>query len=418
MYSWSQTAASNSNADSAINWAEGQLPSTVNDSGRGMMSILAKWRDDISGVQPSNVVQTSGGAANVQTLTTNGSIAALTNGWTLTFKAGFTNSAACTLNVDSLGAKSIQRISGTALAGGELIAGCVYTVTYHQPADAWILHSSGTVSTLSANLSAASFSLGTSTSQAADLFLEEGGVINWDNGDATITQTANDITIAGITTFGVGTSTAVTLGTIELGAASDTTIARSSAGVATIEGAEILTGNPLSVAKGGTGQATAAEAVGELIQALTEDVAPDFTADYVGTYEASTDTGKKVALSTLLRPTTSSAPIGYASGAGAAVTQLTSKSTGVTINAICGTITTDNANMASLNSDLFTVTNSTVASTDVVVLSCATAGADDYQLTATSVANGSFKILITNMSGGNRADAIAINFAVIKAVAA
>jgi hypothetical protein len=299
MYSWSQTAASNSTADSAINWAEGQLPSTVNDSGRGMMSILAKWRDDISGVQPSNVVQTSAGAANVQTLTTNGSIAALTNGWTLTFKAGYTNSAACTLNVDSLGAKSIQRISGTALAGGELIAGCVYTVTYHQPADAWILHSSGTVSTLSANLSAASYSLGTSTSQAADLFLEEGGVINWDNGDATITQTANDITIAGITTFGVGTSTAVTLGTIELGAASDTTIARSSAGVATIEGAEIITGNPVSVAKGGTGQTTAAEAIGELTQALTADTAPDYSADYVSTYDASADTGKKVLLSTL-----------------------------------------------------------------------------------------------------------------------
>jgi hypothetical protein len=141
MYSWSQTAASNSTADTAINWAEGQLPSTVNDSARGMMSVLAKWRDDISGVQPSNVVQTSGGAANVQTLTTNGSIAALTNGWTLTFKAGFSNTAACTMNVDTLGAKSINRISGTALGGGEIVAGCVYTITYHQPADVWIMHS-------------------------------------------------------------------------------------------------------------------------------------------------------------------------------------------------------------------------------------------------------------------------------------
>ena len=33
--------------------------------------------------------------------------------------------------------------------------------------------------------------------------------------------------------------------------------------------------------------------------------------------------------------------IGYSTGAGAAVTQITSRATGVTINAICGKITTD-----------------------------------------------------------------------------
>lgn len=73
------------------------------------------------------------------------------------------------------------------------------------------------------------------TTAFSDLFLAEWGVINWDNGDATITQTANDITVAGITTFGVWTSTAVTLGTIEVGAASDTTISRSSAWVIAVE---------------------------------------------------------------------------------------------------------------------------------------------------------------------------------------
>jgi hypothetical protein len=140
IYSWSQTAASNATADSTIDWAEGQAPSTVNDSARAMMAIMSIWRDDISGVQPSNVVQTSGGTANAQTLTTNGSIASLTNGWTLTFKAGATNTGACTLAVDGLTAKNIQVISGTSVAGGEILTGCVYTVTYHQPADAWVLH--------------------------------------------------------------------------------------------------------------------------------------------------------------------------------------------------------------------------------------------------------------------------------------
>lgn len=82
--------------------------------------------------------------------------------------------------------------------------------------------------------------LGSTTKQWSDLFLAEGAVINFDNGDATITQTGNDITIAGITSFGVGTSTAVTLGTIELGAASDTTLARVSAGVISVEGITLV----------------------------------------------------------------------------------------------------------------------------------------------------------------------------------
>lgn len=53
---------------------------------------------------------------------------------------------------------------------------------------------------------------------------------------------------------------------------------------------------PVSVANGGTGQGTAAEALGELTQALTEDTTPDRINDFVPDYDASADTGKKVAL--------------------------------------------------------------------------------------------------------------------------
>lgn len=45
------------------------------------------------------------------------------------------------------------------------------------------------------------FALGSASKQWSDLFLAEGGVINWDNGDATITQTNNVIAVAGITDF-------------------------------------------------------------------------------------------------------------------------------------------------------------------------------------------------------------------------
>lgn len=39
--------------------------------------------------------------------------------------------------------------------------------------------------------------LGTTALQFSDLFLAEGGVINWDNGDATLTQSGNTLTVAG-----------------------------------------------------------------------------------------------------------------------------------------------------------------------------------------------------------------------------
>jgi hypothetical protein len=53
---------------------------------------------------------------------------------------------------------------------------------------------------------------------------------------------------------------------------------------------------PLPVARGGTGQITAAEAVGELIQALTESTAPDRNIDMVGVWRSTSDTGAKVSL--------------------------------------------------------------------------------------------------------------------------
>lgn len=40
-------------------------------------------------------------------------------------------------------------------------------------------------------------SLGTTSLQWSDLFLAEGGVINWDNGDATLTQVSDVVTLAG-----------------------------------------------------------------------------------------------------------------------------------------------------------------------------------------------------------------------------
>lgn len=111
--------------------------------------------------------------------------------------------------------------------------------------------------------------------------------------------------------------------------------------------------------------------------------------------------------------------IGYASGAGGAVTQATSKSTGVELNKICGAITTNNATLNAATGVSFTLTNSKIAATDVVV-ACIKSGASaaSYVVQVDAVANGSCRISIENVSAGNLSEAIVINFVVIKAVAA
>ena len=46
IYQWSTTAAENDDAADDINWAEGQAPSTVNNSARQMMADVAEWIQD------------------------------------------------------------------------------------------------------------------------------------------------------------------------------------------------------------------------------------------------------------------------------------------------------------------------------------------------------------------------------------
>jgi hypothetical protein len=111
--------------------------------------------------------------------------------------------------------------------------------------------------------------------------------------------------------------------------------------------------------------------------------------------------------------------IGYATGAGGAVTQATSKATGVTLNKACGQITTATDALAAGAEVTFIVTNSAVAATDAIVANHASGGTvGAYSVSVSAVAAGSFRITITNLSGGSLSEALVINFAVIKGVAA
>lgn len=112
---------------------------------------------------------------------------------------------------------------------------------------------------------------------------------------------------------------------------------------------------------------------------------------------------------------TGTAGVGYATGAGGTVTQGTSRTTGVTLDKRTGAITLFSA-AGSGTAATFTVTNSTVAATDVIILN-QKSGTDLYDLMVTAVAAGSFNITFRT-TGGTTTEQPVFNFAVIKGVAA
>lgn len=111
--------------------------------------------------------------------------------------------------------------------------------------------------------------------------------------------------------------------------------------------------------------------------------------------------------------------LGYGAGSGGAVTQATSKATGVTLNKSNGQITLNAASLAASTTVLFTVTDSLVAATDCVHINRGSGGtAGAYQVWVDSVAAGSFVVAVRNTTGGALAEAVTISFAIIKAVTA
>jgi microcystin-dependent protein len=134
LYKWSQTAANNATADSSINWQEGQAPSSVNDSARAMMASVAKWRDDVNGI---NV---TGGSGTVFTLTSNQVFASNGNGNTVQFTPGTSNTGPVTLSIDGNTARPLRFYTGVELLAGMLISGSLYHATFRSASNEWLLH--------------------------------------------------------------------------------------------------------------------------------------------------------------------------------------------------------------------------------------------------------------------------------------
>jgi hypothetical protein len=109
------------------------------------------------------------------------------------------------------------------------------------------------------------------------------------------------------------------------------------------------------------------------------------------------------------------AGVGYRTGAGGTVSQSTSKSTAVTLNRVCGEITMNGAQLNGDSTVSFTLNNTAVANTDVIIVNQVGGGNIGEYAFNGSCGAGSAEISVHNMTDVNRSDAIVLRFVVVKA---
>lgn len=139
VYDLDTTAANNTTVD-GISQAENVMrPPAVNNAFRALDAIVARFVDDLG------AVNTVAGTDTITVALSSG-ITAYATGQTFRFIAANTNTGAATMNVNSIGAKAIRKISGgtdVALSAGDIAQGVTYEVQYRATANsaagAWVI---------------------------------------------------------------------------------------------------------------------------------------------------------------------------------------------------------------------------------------------------------------------------------------
>jgi hypothetical protein len=130
VYDWSTTPASNANADPGINWAEGMLPSAVNDSARATMAAIAAFLRDATVV--------TGGAGNAYTATYTQAMQSWVPGY-FSFVPNRDNTGAATISRDGLAPKPLRAAASQPLVSGQLKSGSLYIASYSTAGDEVLL---------------------------------------------------------------------------------------------------------------------------------------------------------------------------------------------------------------------------------------------------------------------------------------
>jgi len=108
-------------------------------------------------------------------------------------------------------------------------------------------------------------------------------------------------------------------------------------------------------------------------------------------------------------------PLGYGPGVGTSVVQATNKATTVAINRASGQITMNNASLAANTAVGFVVTNTMVTLNDTPVVTIKSGNtANAYHIQVDGVQNGQFVISLRNMTAGALAEAVVLQFNIIR----
>ena len=208
---------------------------------------------------------TDTGAADAYLVTMATTATAYTEGMEVVFTPLATNTGAATINVDSLGVKNIVRRGGTALAAGDITTAAPAVLRYdgsnfqlmniHTTSDASLPLAVSNGGTGVSTLTDGGVLLGSGTGAiTAMAVLADGEMIVGDGTTDPVAESGATLR----TSIGVGTGDSPQFTGIELGHATDTTLARASAGDVNIEGNIIYRagGTDVPVADGGTGVST------------------------------------------------------------------------------------------------------------------------------------------------------------------
>jgi hypothetical protein len=114
--------------------------------------------------------------------------------------------------------------------------------------------------------------------------------------------------------------------------------------------------------------------------------------------------------------------IGYSAAAQGAVTQLTDKATGVTLNKSAGQITMNNAALAGATAVSFILTNSIISAKDTLIVTVGSnttgSAAGAYVVYVSYMVAGSALITLRNLTAATSySEAVVLNFAVIHCAA-
>lgn len=116
-------------ANNTARFGEGQLVPQINDGGRALEGIVARWFKDNNGT-----ILTSG-SVNAYAILTNRAFSAHAAGMRFCVRIHVANTGASTLIINALPAKPLRRSGGAALANGDLQANQIVDAVYNPAGD-------------------------------------------------------------------------------------------------------------------------------------------------------------------------------------------------------------------------------------------------------------------------------------------